>query len=157
MNRKRNTPKTQVTTADGGKSLNINFSRIVCFGLWVLNSRVDRLIRWSWGPCDRYGRSGHSGKHKRTVAAGDLTQVSLLYTNQLKGTDCHGFRCRKLQHKNPLGDTGAEGRNSKINIRETWYKTEECIRQALLHGPVTGSCQNGNEHSFSTTGVIVPN
>ena len=62
-----------------------------------------------------------------------------------------------LLHKNHLRDTGPDGRNAKINIPQTEYKREECIRPAPLHGPVTGSWQDGNEPSFSTKGVTVPN
>jgi hypothetical protein len=62
-----------------------------------------------------------------------------------------------LRHKNHLRETGPDGRNAKINIRKTEYKREECIQPAPLHGPVTGSWQDGSESSFSTKGVIVPN
>lgn len=122
----------------------------------MLHSRVDKLIRLNSRPCDHRGSSGHGGKDKTTVAAGDLTQVSPLLNNQLKGTDCHGSRCRTLRHKNHLRDTGPDGRNAKINIRETEYKREECIRPAPLHGPAAGSWQEGNEPSFFTKGLTVP-
>lgn len=50
-----------------------------------------------------------------------------------------------------------DGRNAKINIRQTEHKREECSRPAPLRGPVTESWQDGNEPSLSTKGVTVPN
>jgi len=41
-------------------------------------------------------------------------------------------------------------------MREIEDKREECIRAAPLHGPVTGSWQDGNEPSVSTKGATVP-
>jgi len=48
---------------------------------------------------------------------------------------------------------GPDGRNAKINIRQTEHKTGECSRPT----PVTESWQDGNEPSLFTKGVTVPN
>jgi hypothetical protein len=78
-------------------------------------------------------------------------------TNKLNGTDRHWVKMYKVSAQKHLQDTGDDGTNAKNNIPEMGYKREDCIRPALLHGPVTASCLDGNEPSFSTKGVTVPN